>query len=314
LIPREPHHRGLLLHLAPAADHGDRGRDVDPAAAATAAAGWGAAHVASNADRCVHPPRTRLTERDRSAARTRFPGLEDVELRTRDGLVLRGWFAPGIRRTAVVLVHGLGANRTAMLPEAGILAAHGHGVLLFDSRASGESDGALATWGDRERLDVAAAVDLLAARPDVDPSRLGAYGYSVGSSAVALAAGQDPRLRAVLLGPVWPSLDAELGAKFHRFGWVSATAARLAFRASGVNVDAVRPVDIVGSIPPRPLMLVSGSDDTDTPPPVMARVHRAVPASEWWLVPGADHVEHPFAKVAGAEYDRRFAAFFDASL
>lgn len=163
-------------------------------AAVTAALGWGAARVAANTERCVHPPRTRLTEADRAAARTRLPHLEDVVFRTRDGLLLRGWFAPGARRSAVVLVHGLGANRAAMLPEAAILAARGHGVLLFDSRASGDSDGALATWGDRERLDLAAALDLLAARPDVDPSRLGAYGYSVGSSAVALAAAEDPRL------------------------------------------------------------------------------------------------------------------------
>ncbi len=260
----------------------------------------------------VHPRRTRAADRDRSGAKARLPGLEDVELRTRDGLVLRGWFAPGARRTAVVLVHGLTQNRSDMLPEAEALAAHGHGVLLFDSRASGDSDGELATWGDRERLDIAAALDLLAARPDVDAKRLGAYGFSVGSSAVALAAAQDLRIRAVVLGPVWPSLEAELGVKGGRFGWLSTAAARLAFRAFGVDVNAVRPIDVVASIPPRPLMLVSGSADDDTPPAIMERVHRAVPSAEWWLVPGAGHGN--FAKVAPAEYARRFAAFFDGAL
>lgn len=283
------------------------------AAAAAAALGLAIAGSAvRHSYQSVHPRRTRVTERDRAEAKARLPGLEEVEFRARDGLVLRGWFCPGARRTAVVLVHGLTENRHALLPEAQILAAHGHGVLLYDSRASGESDGEVATWGDRERLDIAAALDLLAARPDVDPKRLGAYGFSVGSTAVALAAAEDPRLRAVVLGPVWPSLYAELGQKGGRFGWLSATAARLAFQAFGVDVHALRPAEVISSIPPRSIMLISGSADDDTPPAIMELVHRAVPSAEWWLVPGAGH--GLFATTAPAEYARRFAAFFDASL
>jgi dipeptidyl aminopeptidase/acylaminoacyl peptidase len=260
----------------------------------------------------VHPRRARVTDRERQEARARLPGLEDVELQTRDGLVLRGWFAPGSRRDAVVLVHGLTDSRCQLLPEAEILSSHGHGVLLFDSRASGESGGEVATWGDRERLDIAAALDLLSARPDVDPKRLGAYGISVGASAVALAAAQDARIQAVLLGPVWPSLEAELGEKGGRFGRLSAALARLAFEAFGVDVAAVRPVDAIRAIPPRPLMLISGSADDDTPPAIMEVVHRAVPSASWWLVPGAGHGH--FGEAAPVEYPRRLAAFFDENL
>jgi hypothetical protein len=50
-------------------------------------------------------------------------------------------------------VHGLSTNRTQLLPEAALLRRHGHGVLLLDSRASGESGGTLVTWGDAEQLD-----------------------------------------------------------------------------------------------------------------------------------------------------------------
>ena len=85
------------------------------------------------------------------AARGVLAGVRDAAFRTKDGLVLKGWFAPGARRDAVVLIHGLGGNRAQLVPEAAILLRHGHGVLLYDSRASGESEGDTATWGDRER-------------------------------------------------------------------------------------------------------------------------------------------------------------------
>jgi pimeloyl-ACP methyl ester carboxylesterase len=260
----------------------------------------------------VHPPRRRLTEEERSLARRQLPGLEDVVLTTRDGLVLRGWFVPGSRRDAVVLVHGLTDNRAELLPEAEILSAKGHGVLLYDSRASGDSDGDTATWGDRERLDVAAALDFLGARADVDAARVGAYGFSVGSTTVALAAVEDERIHAVLLGPIWPTLEDELKRKMPRFAGLSAAIGTAAFGAFGVGVQALRPIDVIGKIPPRPLMLISGSVDDDTPPAIMERVHAAVPSAPWWLVPGAAHGH--YAEVAPVEYPRRLAGFFDAAL
>jgi alpha-beta hydrolase superfamily lysophospholipase len=55
--------------------------------------------------------------------------------------VLRGWYAPGQRHAVVILVHGGGGNRLQLYPEARILARHGYGFLLYDSRAHGESDG-----------------------------------------------------------------------------------------------------------------------------------------------------------------------------
>ena len=270
-----------------------------------------AASAARHARRFVQPPRARVSQEQRIEARNRLPSLEDVELRTRDGLVLRGWFAKGRMKDAVILVHGLSSNRCDLLPEAEILAGRGHGVLVYDSRASGDSDGDVATWGDRERLDVAAALDFLGARTDVDPTKVGAYGFSVGASAVALVAAVDPRVRAVALGPTWTSLEEELLHKFGKWGVFSAWPAEWTFRAFGVDVAAVRPIDVVHRIPPRPLMLVSGSLDDDTPPAVMERLHRAVPPAERWLVPGAGH--GGFATALPDEFARRFSGFFDAA-
>lgn len=262
--------------------------------------------------RDLHPARRPLTERDRTEARRVLPGVEDVELRTDDGLLLRGWFAPGRKGSAVVLVHGLGANRAEMLPEAGVLQRHGHAVLLLDSRASGESEGTLATWGDRERLDVAAALRFLRARAGVDPRRIGLYGFSVGASTVALVAAEDPSVRAVGLGPVWPSLDAELHHKFRLTRGRPAFVAAGVYRLAGVDVDAVTPVNALPRVPPRPVLFISGTRDADTPSGVVDSLAARVAGARRWSVPGAGH--GGFFELDPQGVDATLGGFFDRAL
>jgi dipeptidyl aminopeptidase/acylaminoacyl peptidase len=257
--------------------------------------------------KALFPYRSHVTPAQADDARRRLPALEDVSFPTKDGLVLRGWFAPGKNRDAVVFVHGLTANRVAFLGEGEALSHHGHGVLLYDSRASGESDGHLATFGDRERLDVEGALDFLASRPEIDKGKVGLFGCSVGGTTVALVGATDPRVRAVLLGPTWLSLEAEAHAS-DRFAGVGLAVVRLA----GVDVDALRPVDIVRGIAPRPLLMISGSLDDDTPPSVMEALQAAAPGSDRWVVPGAGHCR--YIDASPTDYLRRLDDFFDRSL
>jgi uncharacterized protein len=260
----------------------------------------------------LHPPRRPLTTADRERARAALPAMEEVRLRTADGLELAGWFAAGPKRSAVVLVHGLKGNRAQLLPEATLLARHGHGVLLFDSRASGESGGTVATWGDAERLDVRAALEFVAVRPDVDRSSIGMYGFSVGATPVALVAADDAHVRAVALGPTWPSLRAELSEKFRANAGRSSALASFIFQLGGTHVDALAPGRAVAKIVPRPLLLMSGSEDRDTPPAVMRQLAADAPGSELWIVHGAGH--GGYLDADPAEYDRRFCGFFDRAL
>ena len=264
------------------------------------------------ARRDLHPPRRRPSEADRERALRSLPGLDSAEFRTDDGLLLRGWFAPGRNGSAVVLVHGLGADRTQLLPEASLLLRRGHGVLLFDSRASGLSEGELATWGDRERRDVTAALRWLRARPGVDPARIGLYGFSVGASTAALAAAGDPEVRAVALGPLWPSLRDELRHRYPPSHARSPLMAALVFRLAGVDVDAVRPLEAVRHIPPRPVLFISGSRDEDTPSAIVDAIAAQAPGAERWLVREAGHGGFHDADPAGL--DSVLGEFFDRAL
>ncbi len=158
-----------------------------------------AAWSSAKASRLLRFPRAPVPPDLEAKVLAEIPGLEEIALRTSDGLSLRGWFAPGARRAAVILVHGGGGNRLQMLPEIRVLSRHDYGILAYDSRASGESDGDVVTWGDREQRDLMAAIDYVSARPEIDPARIAVLGFSIGGSTVAMTAARDRRPRAVIL-------------------------------------------------------------------------------------------------------------------
>ncbi len=272
-----------------------------------------AVRVARRTIASCHPARARLRAEDHAAARDAFPSLEEVSFRTKDGITLRGWRIPSKNRAAVILVHGGGGNRAHWMPELRALADRGYGALAYDSRACGESDGDLVTAGDRERADVVAALDLVTTSADVDPARVGLVGFSYGASAVLLVAATDTRARAVLVGASWTSLEDELTKKSGKFQPIANVASLWAMRHEGVRVDDVRPIDHVAEISPRPLFLVTGDLDTDTPVAVVrALLDAARMPKELWIVPGAGHGD--YAAVSPAEVPRRFVAFFDGAL
>ena len=79
-----------------------------------------------------------------------------------------------------------------------MLARHGYGVLLFDRRGEGSSDGEPNAFGWGGDRDVKAAIDFLQPRPDVDRDRIGGIGLSVGGEMMLEAAAETDDLKAVV--------------------------------------------------------------------------------------------------------------------
>jgi pimeloyl-ACP methyl ester carboxylesterase len=75
-------------------------------------------------------------------------------------------------------------------------------VFVFDFAAHGGNDG-ITTFGYREADEVRAAADTVAARNDVDPARLGLWGYNLGAYAALREAENDHRIRAIVLDSVY---------------------------------------------------------------------------------------------------------------
>lgn len=109
--------------------------------------------------------------------------------------------APEARQPAVVLLSGSGAhsryNRFHGYPMYGELAEalvrRGFVVLTYDKRGVGQSTGSWQRQSfDEQADDAQAALRWLAARPDVDPRRIGVLGHSQGAWIAQLVAARAP--------------------------------------------------------------------------------------------------------------------------
>lgn len=129
-----------------------------------------------------------------------------------DGLKLTGVLhLPGerpseARRAAFVVLHGFGSNKdggggTAV---AKMLAGLGYAALRFDFRGCGESEGERGRVICMEQVrDTRNALAFLAARPEIDPRRIGVVGQSFGAAVAVYAAGVDRRIAACISSGGW---------------------------------------------------------------------------------------------------------------
>jgi hypothetical protein len=74
-------------------------------------------------------------------------GYEPVAFDAADGLRLRGWFHASRNGATVLVVHGGNGDRTGALAHARVLERGGYGVLVYDARGRGESDGSPSGYG-----------------------------------------------------------------------------------------------------------------------------------------------------------------------
>ena len=119
---------------------------------------------------------------------------EAVAFHARDGLRLDGWFVPS-RNGATVIVY---PGKKGTQNHARMLVRHGYGVLVFDRRGEGTSEGDPNALGWGFDQDLLGAVDYLRGRGDVDPRRIGGLGLSVGGEAFLQTAAETSRLGAVV--------------------------------------------------------------------------------------------------------------------
>jgi alpha-beta hydrolase superfamily lysophospholipase len=243
---------------------------------------------------------------DGAVAHREVPLLVDVSIPSPSG-ALRGWFVPGTQRAAVVLLHGAGGSRAELLPELEILSRAGLSVLAMDWPGAGESEG-LTQWGATEIAALHAALDWLGARAEVDPARMGAFAFSLGTWITLREAVNDPRLRALALAGAPASMVdlSLLGSP--RGGRLALWAAIYADRARGMPIGTDEPGDLVKRLS-RPLLVIAGSMDTTVPEAMSRQLFESAGApKEWLVVPDAGHGE--YAKKGGDLYAARLGAFF----
>lgn len=237
---------------------------------------------------------------------------EEVSFRTSDGLLLRGWFFPASRDRAVVLVHGWNQTRSSE-DERGIarfLLAAGYGVLAFDLRGHGQSEGDRFSLGQHERKDVATAIGFLERR-GFALRRIGVLGLSMGAGIALQSVALRPDVGPVIADSAYANGHAivdELSASVTGLpSWFNpgiVLAARVLF---GLDADAANPLAVVRSHPEKAYLFIACDGDRTVAPYHSQALHDASPSSELWIADGCGHVQafvkHP------QEYERRVLAF-----
>jgi uncharacterized protein len=236
---------------------------------------------------------------------------ENVSFTTSDGLELKGWYIRSRNGAAVISFPG----RASSQKRAKILAKHGYGVLIFDRRGEGESEGDPNTFGWQGERDVHAAVKYLQSRPDVDPGRIGAIGLSVGGEMLIEAAAESTALRAIVSegasGRSARDDSANGGVSWqNRLGDAVATVGTALFTS---NTPPATLKSLVPKIGERPLFFIYGEKGQPTEKPANDGFYaEAKGPKELWEVPGSGHIGGIDAQPK--EYERRVIGFFDRTL
>jgi uncharacterized protein len=246
-----------------------------------------------------------------------------------DGLEIAGWFIPseGSCR-ALVLVHGKDANRTrefdkdlsddipGEFPDLAVaLNRKGFSVLMIDLRGHGQSGQARFGFGRTERLDVRGAVDLLVTR-GFRPGQIGVLGISMGAAAGIGAASEDDRIGALVadsgFAELTPLVETRLTSETHLPAVFFRLMAWFGKHWFSCDIDAVRPVDEIGTIR-RPILLVHGDSDPDTPSQHARRLQQAAGESAELWEPHSDRHAGVYLDDPRVYLDK-VAEFFDRHL
>jgi dipeptidyl aminopeptidase/acylaminoacyl peptidase len=247
---------------------------------------------------------------------------EDVSFASEDGTVLKGWLVrpshPASHSPAIIVCHGLGANKSDFTELAVSLSKRGYFVLQFDFRAHGDSGGSRTSLGYHEQEDVAAALAFLKSRPGIDPKRIGIYGFSMGASTAILAAAKTGAFRAIVADSAFARLrdlsGTVISSFYHLPSFPFLNLAVLGYDLYfQTSINNIAPVTVIAGLSPVPILIIAGDSDTLVPVKYGHQLFEAAKEpKELWIIRGADH--GGTLAVAGREYEKRVGEFFDRNL
>ena len=237
--------------------------------------------------------------------------VQPVVLQSATAGPVAGWFVQGKPRAgAVLLLHGVRADRREMVSRAEFLYKQGYSVLLIDLPGHGESSAEHITFGFNEAAGVTAALEFLSSK--LPSEKIGVIGVSLGAASLVLSRPQ-PAPSAVILESMYPTITEAVSDRLRlRLGAPGAYLApllvwQLPVRL-GITSDQLRPIAEISALH-APVMIISGSIDRHTTIDETGRIYNAAnQPKELWVVKGAGHINmHAFARET---YEEKVSAFF----
>jgi dienelactone hydrolase len=197
-----------------------------------------------------------------------------------------------------------------------MLIRHGYGVLLFDQRGEGRSDGDPNAFGWSAEKDFNAAIAFLAARPDVGRGRIGGLGLSVAGETLLQTAAHNADLRAVVSEgagnrSVREIRDMPTNATY----WLNLPSHVVLTGAVATFANEAPPANLrhlVAAIAPRAIFLIAAGHGVDSEVLNRRFYADAGQPKTLWEIPEAGHTGG--LRTRPREYEQRVVGFFDRRL
>ena len=211
---------------------------------------------------------------------------EDFSIDVPNGYTVKGTLIPAEkgasfpdgRRRAIIMVHGITANRYTMLSHGEIWHRLGFDLIIYDQRCHGESGGEDTGMGYYESQDLVYIAEEMRKRfPESTVWGLG--GESMGAATVMMAAPSLPWLSFVYEDGGYADLRSEVpaGLKYKKnIPYFPFTPLTIFFinKRHEFNVDDIRPIDSVKNIDV-PMLFVHGGKDLFVPTENVYKLYNA---------------------------------------
>ena len=168
------------------------------------------------------------------------------------------------------------------------------------------------------RAIVIAAIDYLQTRPELAGVPLGVAGISMGGAASLLAAARDQRIAAVAADSSFAALAESASGSLRQLCHavampISPLIIRFSELLTKARIGINRPIDAIGAIAPRPVLIIHDSSDTFIPVSNALALHGAAGAPKaLWIKAGRGHAS--LWACCAAEYAERLDTFFTQAL
>jgi alpha-beta hydrolase superfamily lysophospholipase len=229
----------------------------------------------------LHPYRWR-TEKAAPA------GCVDTTFEGAGGIRLRGWKCapPSAAKGTLVYLHGVADNRGSGSGIVTRFVNRGLEVIAYDSRAHGDSEGDMCTYGFHEKEDLKRVITA------IGRDRVVMLGHSLGAAIALQAAAEDPRIVGVVAAESFSDLRTVAGERaFYLPAWLVAKAFRYAEEKGIFDASSVSPERAAAHIKV-PVLVIHGTADDATSPEHSERIHAALPGpKKLMLVDGARHAQ-----------------------
>ena len=197
-------------------------------------------------------------------------------------------------------LHGVADNRSSAVGVIDWLTQRGFDVVAYDSRAHGQSDGSVCTYGFYEKRDLKHVIDSLVPGPVL------LIGTSLGGAVAIQGAVGNERVVGVIAAETFSDLRTIAIERAPRVlpRPIIARAFRVAEEQGHFDVAVVSPAVAAASLR-IPVLLIHGANDVDTRPEHSRRIFSALKGpKQLLLVPGAGHNQSLNSPAVWAEIER----------